>query len=74
MHDIHSKQVQTARSEAQSPHTCPCISDRQLQLQSHGPGLSAKTTYNDTLMTLTSIKQLSAKPYEVYTAFAFVVF
>lgn len=41
---VGRKQAQTARSEDQSLHICPCISDRQLQLQSHGPELSGKTT------------------------------
>jgi len=46
---IGRKEVQTARSEDQSLHTCPCISDRQLRLLSHGPGLSAKTMHKDKL-------------------------
>lgn len=52
------KQVQTARSEDQSLHTCPCISDRQLRLQSHGPESSAKTMHKDTLEKSTRIKHM----------------
>lgn len=37
--------IHTSRNAIQSRHICPCISNRLLQLQTHGPGSSVNRTH-----------------------------